>query len=97
MEPVRCYCGFPISNVLEAFYEMRRIYLDELREKDDKAAPVKNDLSTVHIDFNMMDPSPQADMQHIFQALGMENAKYCCKKTLCTSIQFHDLEVQDRF
>lgn len=90
MEPIRCYtCGFPVSNIKEAFDYMRRLKLAELREK--------NPEHKVHVDFNASTPFEKVDLDDIFAALGVEPKKYCCKTRLITNIQFHDLEVQDRF
>ena len=84
MEPVRCYCGNPISNIYEAFVKMKSIYIEENADKK------------THIDFNMLNPQENADISHIFEALGLEPHKYCCKSLLVCSVQFHDLEVQNR-
>jgi DNA-directed RNA polymerase subunit N (RpoN/RPB10) len=44
----------------------------------------------------MLNPATDIDMSHIFAALGLEEKKYCCKTRLTASVQFHDLEVQNR-
>ena len=90
MEPVRCFtCGFPIGNIKDAFDYMRRLKLAELREKN----PQYNS----HVTYNAMNPFPEAELDDVFEALGVERKKYCCKTRLVSNVQFHDLEIQDRF
>lgn len=84
MEPIRCPCGTPISHIYEAFKLMSKIYLKNLPDQKSSA-----------IEFNMLTPNTNVNQMHIFKALGMENAKYCCKTRLVASAQFHDLEVVD--
>jgi DNA-directed RNA polymerase subunit N (RpoN/RPB10) len=84
MEPIRCYCGFPISNIFEAYKLMSQIYLEERGSND------------VNINYNMLNPQTDVNREHIFKALGLEEKKICCKTRFVTCVQFHDLEVQDR-
>lgn len=81
MEPIRCYCGFPISNIYEAFKLASKIYLEKANKTD------------IHINYNSLTPG-DVDQSHIFKALGVENFKYCCKTRLVATAQFHEQEVQ---
>lgn len=83
MEPIRCYCGAPLSNIYDAFRVMKEIWNEQHPHKG------------THIDFNMLNPVDET-CAHIFTALGLDEKKYCCKTRLNNAVQFHDLEVQDR-
>jgi DNA-directed RNA polymerase subunit N (RpoN/RPB10) len=67
---------------------MVRMYLDEKK--------IADGANNTHINYNMLNPATDIDMSHIFAALGLEEKKYCCKTRLTASVQFHDLEVQNR-
>ena len=80
MEPIRCYCGFPISNVMDAFLLARKMYMADQTD----------------VDYNSMSPTESASLEPIFTALQLPPKKFCCRTRLTSIIQFHDLEIQDR-
>jgi len=90
MEPLRCYCGFPISDIKEAFNYLRTVHV---QKKIDTIPEGKK----VHVDKRAMDPLADDDMSINFEILGLDPKKYCCLTRLTATIEFKELEQQDRF
>jgi DNA-directed RNA polymerase subunit N (RpoN/RPB10) len=79
MEPMVCYqCGYPLSEIKEAFDLMRQI-------------KTINQDQTTHVSKRALDPKQDVNLVEVFKVLHVN--KVCCSKILTGSVNFHDLEL----